>query len=421
MDRMIADGELPNLGAMARTGARAQLTVTEPIMSPILWTTMASGYPADVHGIGGWTTGRGHAYSGADVQVLRVWDVLGAAGGQSVVSGWLMTWPASPVRGVLLSEKFVWSFPMNKDPSEASAQAPPPRLSGTAFPDALAARADGLRPDAAWLASHRLAYQLETYGAPFHPLVRDETHLRVFEAEWRRAPEARFGAVYLNAADQVSHLYWPFVDPAVSAELRRDPSLRDAAVSAAQVPGRRPLPYADGLDADALADAARWVPDVYRTLDDAVGRVRAAVGPDVTLVVVSDHGFRASSAQPFLNGSHDGTSTLLAAGPRVRAGARADAHVFDVAPTLYTLLDLPAGKDMPGRVLTELFDVEEQPRVPTRRVPRGTVTVDAASAAGSMDDLADRQLREQLEALGYIDENGRPASQPGASRGVRAR
>jgi len=409
LDRMIAAGDLPNFAKLQREGFRGEMQVTTPIMSPILWTTIASGYPADVHGIGGWTTGKGHSFSGADVRVSRVWDIASAAGQKVGVSGWLMTWPSSPLDGWMLSERFVWSFPMNKDPNEKSVGVASTDRVATTFPDALATRAAALRPDDAWVAAHPLGYQVQEYGAPFHPLLRDETHVRVFEAMW---PETNgsFGALYLNGADQVSHLYWAYSEPEIQDRIRADPAAHTAAAQAASKPGRRPLPYADGITPDTLAQAARYVPDYYRYLDDVVARVWRLLDADTTLVVVSDHGFRISSAQPLINGSHNDTAVFLAAGRAVKPG-RAKLHVFDVAPTLYALLGLPGAADMPGKVLTDAFDVVALPPVPTRTLERAAVTVGAADGG-----TADKQLRDQLEALGYIDEEGLPDASIGESR-----
>lgn len=413
LDRLISGGELPSFARLMKEGVRGEMEVTTPIMSPILWTTIASGYPADVHGIGGWTTGRGQSFSGADVRVQRVWDVASGNGAPVVVSGWLMTWPANPVNGFMLSERFVWSYPMDKDPEEDSiALARAVDRPATTFPDALAARAEALRPDDNWLATSPLAYQISEYGAPFHPLLRDETHLRVFESLWPEAG-ARFGAVYLNGADQVSHLYWSYADRGVRDTIRRDPDAYAAVAQAASKPGRRPIPYADGIDPTELAQAGRYVPDYYRYLDTVVGRVRSLIDDDTTMVVLSDHGFRVSTAEPLLNGSHSDTAVFLAVGRAVKPG-RVDLHVFDVAPTLYALLGLPAGADMRGKVLTEAFDVAAVAPVASWRLDR--VAVEAGAADGG---LADDQLRDQLEALGYIDEKGRPNANVGESRRQR--
>ncbi len=416
LDRLIAAGDLPNFATLMREGARAEMEVTTPIMSPILWTTLASGYPAEAHGIGGWTTGRGHSFSGADVRVMRIWDVASGAGQRSAVSGWLMTWPSTPLLGWMLSERFVWSYPMNKAADEKSVGVSnaTDRVA-TTYPDALVARAEALRPDDAWLQASPLAYQVQAYGAPFHPLLRDETHVRIFEALWPES-DARFGAVYLNGADQVSHLYWSYADAGVQEAIRRDPDGFLAAAQAASKPGRRPLPFAEGLGeglAEKLAEAARYVPDYYRYLDGVLGRVRAVLDAETTLLVVSDHGFKVSSAQPLTNGSHRDVAVFLAAGRAVKTGT-VKIHIFDVAPSIYALLGLPAARDMPGHARTDLFDVTATPPVDTWRLER--VAIEVGAAEGS---AADEQLRDQLEALGYIDEQGRPDPAIGGSRRQR--
>lgn len=406
LDRLGED--LPNFARLMREGARADMTVPPPIMSPILWTTLASGYAAADHGVTGWADGRGHPVTGADVRVERLWDAVSASGASSVVSGWLMTWPATPLNGAMVTDRFVWSFPMNKDPAEPSVRKSRD-LAATTFPDALAATITALRPDEAWVAAHPLAYQVAAYGAPFHPLIRDETQVRAFASLWPTG-DARLGALYLNGADQVSHLYWPFADPEVYGRIRADPMARTAAASVFAKPGRRPLPWADGLDAAALAEAPRWVPDEYRYLDSVLGRVRALLQPDTTLIVLSDHGFKASTAQPLLNGSHRDRAVFLAVGAHVKPGrVEAPISVYDVTPTAYALLGLPAAADMPGRVLDEIFEVAPVTPLTTRKLDRALV---AAPAGG----LADEQLKEQLQALGYLDEDGVPVEEDGRRR-----
>lgn len=410
LDRMIAAGELPHFARLMREGARANMQVTEPIMSPIEWTTIASGYPAETHGIGGWTDGQGRSFSGSDVRVKRIWDVATEHKKASVVGGWLMSWPATPIEGALLSERFVWSFPMNKAAEKANVKDKPRQdLAFTTFPSSLAATVE--RPDEAFLNASPLGYQIEAYGAPFHPFPRDETHTRFFLTQWQKHPEARFGAVYLNGADQVSHLYWPFADPTVADQIRRDPSARIAAVAAqtALQPDRRPYPFENGPVGADFELAARYVPDYYRYLDGVVGRVMDVITPDTTLIVCSDHGFRVSSAQPLLNGSHNPTAVFLAWGASVKPSAKADIHIFDVAPTLYALLGLPAAADMPGKLRDDLFAVAPMPPEPSYILKK-----DASMAAAGASGLADDQLREQLEALGYMSEEDRQVI--GASR-----
>lgn len=400
---------LPNLTALLERGAHAEMEVTSPIMSPILWTTIASGYPAEVHGIGGWTNGRGKSFTGADVQVERVWDALTEQGRRSVLAGWLMTWPAPIIAGQALSDRFVWAYPMSRRTDQPAVDE---HLKVTTFPDALGVVAAELLPDAAWLEASPLAYQVAQYGAPSHPLRRDELHVRVFERLWPDS-DADFGCVYLNGADQVSHGYWPFQDPEVQRVIRQDSTAHKRAVDALlrRHPTRAMPPWGEaGLTGEELGEAGRWVPDYYRYLDSVLGRIQSVVDADTTLIVVSDHGFKVSASQPLIGGQHRGIAVFAAAGGRTRFGATAKMHVYDVAPTLYALLGLPGADDMPGHARADLFHLEYVPPVPTRTLERGTIEVGDGESAG------DAALRDQLEALGYLDEEGRPNTAIGESR-----
>lgn len=413
LDRM--GTELPNFHRILTEGARGEMHIPPPIMSPIVWTIIASGYPPEIHGVGGWTNGHGQPFTGADVRVLRTWDALSALNRRSIVSGWLMTWPASPIHGSILSDKFAWSFPMNKD-QDATPTAGTEDGWAMTYPDALGAQAEALRPDAEWLDKSVVGYQIRAYGAPYHPLARDETHVRVFEALWPTA-DADLGALYLNGADQVSHLYWPFTDPGNIDIIRADPKAhaRAAAVVMLQHPERRPPPFSEGIDASRIDEAGRWVPDYYRYLDGVLGRVFAKLDADTTLILCSDHGFKVSTAQPLINGSHHDIAVFTVWGPQAKAGARADIEVFDAAPTIHALLGLAPAADWTGRVADALVDVAPLPAVPTYRLQRAAIDLGETAGGGE----ADKQLLEQLEALGYIGEDGQPDPAIGASRKQR--
>ena len=410
LDRMIAAGDLPHFRKLITEGARADMAVTEPVMSPILWSTLASGYPAEVHGVGGWADPRSHTlYTGADLRVKRVWDVASAAGQSVLVSGWLLTWPATAVHGALLSDRYVWTLPMSKGASEGGRGAEAP-ASFTTFPESLADQARSWVPDDAWLSASPLAYQVAAYGAPSHPLRRDETQVRVFERHWPGS-DATFGALYLNGADQVSHLYWPFSDPVTAERLRREPEARAAAVQEALARHpQHPPPFPAGLSPTEMETAARYVPDYYRYLDAALGRILALLDGNTTLILCSDHGFQPSSLEPLLVGSHRPVAVFVAWGARVKPGKYEAISVMDMAPTLYALSDLPAAADMPGRTLTQIFEV--QPRSPV-----ASYVLTGPRASSPDQGPAGEALRRQLEALGYLDDQGE--AEIGASRRER--
>lgn len=413
---LIDAGRLPTLRRLLHEGAVVELSLPTRILSPVIWTTYASGYPAAVHGVHGWTTSEGQAYSAADLRTRRLWDVASAAGLRSVVVGWLMTWPAPGLAGAVLSDRWVWSLPMNRPLTtellEVEARS---RLDlvGLWSPEAL----DTTRwaVDAAWEAQHPLAWQLQSVGAERHPLVRDERHLRAFVDLWTSDPAARLGAVYLNEADQVSHLYWPFFDATSSRGLRQDPDARMRARLALPADDRRLVPLATrSLSADDLAEGARWVPAIYDNLDESLARVLQVVDPATTTVVLlSDHGFVGDPSPAVLGGQHQGPGAMVVWGRRAVVGARLQADALDVAPTLGALLGLPPAADWEGRAVTEAVSVTPLPPGPTWRLKGGP------AAAAEAADPGGAALMEQLQALGYVDGQGAPVEGEG-SRDVRA-
>ena len=58
VDRLASAGRLPNLGRLKREGAWGVLRSEEPLLSPIVWTTIATGRPPADHGIIGFLTER---------------------------------------------------------------------------------------------------------------------------------------------------------------------------------------------------------------------------------------------------------------------------------------------------------------------------------------------------------------------------
>lgn len=416
VEAMVAEGDLPELAALLREGVVADVEVDRPVLSPVVWTTYATGYPPALHGVTGWNDGAGHPFTGADVRAWRLWDTATAEGVPVLAVHWLLSWPATPVDGLLVTDRFVWAFPLDKpdDPDLLELdRRHHAALPFTVHPAAAEPLAQACVPGEAWLRSHPLGYQVAASGVPFHPLQRDETAMCVLEAHWG-ARGTRLGLVYLQGVDPVSHLYWPFFDPEIGRLVRREPELRARAVAEAwarQGDHPRPYPLPHGGTREELDQAARWVPDMYRWVDGAVGRARALLGPEDLLVVLSDHGFRASPAQPLLHGSHGDLALLMAVGKGVAAvGPVAPFREVDVGPTLLALAGLPVADDMPGRVRDDVFHLSRTRRGPSRVLDRTGVprAADLSEAYG--------RLHEQLRALGYLDPE--EALEVGASRRV---
>ena len=96
MDRLEEAGRLPVMTELRESGSSAILMSMEPMFSPLLWTSMATGKPPEEHGIQGFSV---HA---SDVQAPRFWDIVEQSGGGIGVYKWLVTYPPRAVKGFIV-------------------------------------------------------------------------------------------------------------------------------------------------------------------------------------------------------------------------------------------------------------------------------------------------------------------------------
>lgn len=78
---------LPHFEALRKDGTRAVLMSMEPMFSPLLWTTIASGRPPDESGI------KGFRVHSNDCKVARFWDVAEDRGEAVGLYKWLVDYP----------------------------------------------------------------------------------------------------------------------------------------------------------------------------------------------------------------------------------------------------------------------------------------------------------------------------------------
>src|SRR5260221_9668751 len=92
LDRLIGEGRLPSFARLKAGGASGRLRSREPLLSPILWTTIATGRKGQDHGILDFveiaTDGKPVPITSSRRRVPALWNVLGPAGKSAGVIGW---------------------------------------------------------------------------------------------------------------------------------------------------------------------------------------------------------------------------------------------------------------------------------------------------------------------------------------------
>jgi len=134
LDRLAASGAMPNWKRLAATGWTARLKSDYPLISPVLWTTAATGRTPDMHRVLDFqevdpATGRKMPISGLSRAVPAVWNLASASGRKVGVVGWWATHPAEIVDGFFVTDRL---SPLLFDGSAAGAVYPQSLQDGVA-------------------------------------------------------------------------------------------------------------------------------------------------------------------------------------------------------------------------------------------------------------------------------------------------
>ena len=236
IDRGLAAGELPAFAALVSRGVTAELATVEPVISPTVWASIASGRSPEAHGITDFFRNRTH------FRVPTAFERMAAAGLRVGLYDYLVTWPPRT-----LPRGFVIPGWLRRDP-----RVTPADVFARAVLAPYVYSVDRFRSRESWRENVR--NEVAEKPARFTRLAE------VFALD--------VGAVTFYALDASGHRFWRAAHPEAFEE---PPSPEEAA------------------HRGALHEALVGV-------DAALGTVVAALGPADAIVVVSDHGFRAADA-----------------------------------------------------------------------------------------------------------------------------
>jgi predicted AlkP superfamily phosphohydrolase/phosphomutase len=136
LDRLIAAGRLPTFARLRREGVSGPLRSREPLLSPLLWTTIATGRAPQDHGVLDFVEAApdGHAVpiTSARRRVPALWNIATQFGRSSGFIGWYASFPVERVRGFEVSDRIAFHQVASEQVTE-----------GAAYPPALAASLPG--------------------------------------------------------------------------------------------------------------------------------------------------------------------------------------------------------------------------------------------------------------------------------------
>ncbi len=392
LEPLIARGDLPNLARLRSQGAYGRLQSDEPMLSPILWTSIATGKTADLHGVTWFMSdapdGTKIPVSSRNRQVRALWNIADERDVSSGVVGWWATWPAEPIKGFMVSDYVGWhSFGVTGRELDVPGKTWPTNLVDDATrlfgsPDDVS---DQLLQRMVHLPSDRLGFDAAAgpFGGPLPHLRQAVATARGYTdltKELLERDRPNLLCLYYEGTDAVEHLFTSYASPR--------------------------LPWVSAEDHAAFKDV---IDQYWKWQDELLGELLALRGSQTTVMIVSDHGFRTGDERlkedefsvETADASHMTDGIVVLHGPGIKPASRLGrATIYDVTPTALHLLGLPVASDMRGRALTEaLLDADTR--------PVQTVATFETGAWDRGDDIvadpeAGVRMEEMLRSLGYI-------------------
>lgn len=419
MRPLLAQGKLPVLRSLMERGTYGTLSSMSPTFSPVIWSSIATGKVPAKHGIENFVYSVGpredqvRVYTSGHRRTKAFWNILSDYGMTVDCVGWWITYPAEKIHGVMVSQtnttaaahneaKAIWKGSLLKGvPGQVS---PPERQSEVM---ATLDEVERSLPEVTDRIFGKRPHPVDPFGRLMWDETQwafraDATYVRVAKKLIESQAPADLFAIYIGGTDVVSHRFWRYAHPEA---------------------------YAHPPSADQIENFRTMIEDYYVYTDRTIGELLAKLPRDVTVVVVSDHGFGAVNQDRVFDpgdppvfrnsGAHEDApaGVFIAAGryivaaPR-RAGAGAGpgsdplpaiGSVLDVTPTLLALKGIPIGQDMDGHPLTSLIQKERLDAAPPSFIPSHDTNEWLAGRGERIEQGADEAERlEQLRSLGYI-------------------
>jgi predicted AlkP superfamily phosphohydrolase/phosphomutase len=423
---LLASGKCKNLRALMERGAYGHLSTFVPTLSPILWTSIATGKMPDQHGIHGFTDADASQYTSAQRKGRALWNIADEYGLACNVFGWWITWPVEKIRGAMVSGSSSSSLVTDNWKPTVVPGAPDQVWPLERASEVMSIAEQAGSPSAvAALARRIFAVDAKDLGAVEKELIRqtewsiqaDATYFEIAKRTLREHP-ADLAMIYFGGTDVVAHRFWRYYEPGAFA-WPDTPGAEEAwqKISPGSAPLARILATPSG--ARALSQA---IPNYYEWFDEMLGGLIDAAGPTVAVIVCSDHGFHASATDApnakFITGHHqDGPpGVVVAAGPGIahQGGAaqfiaggniKEQGDILDIAPTVLALLGIPGSREMPDRADAELLE--------GRARANGSLPLVATHDEGfraprklEVPEAMQRAYIEKFNGLGYIGMEG---------------
>jgi predicted AlkP superfamily pyrophosphatase or phosphodiesterase len=416
---LLEAGRLPAIAGLMERGSYGYLSSMQPTFSAVIWTSIATGKTPEKHGIRHFVYEESvngkqeyRYFTSGHRRTKAMWNILSERGLVNHTIGWWMTYPAEPVKGIMVSQTnttgvlhnpqvALWKGSLIKGVEE---QVYPP--------DKQARVMELLAETDAKLDSITAAI----FGTPRNP-VDDFSQMMWDQTEWAFRADATYVRVardiletqgnfdvfslYLGGTDVAAHRFWRYA-----------------------FPGQ----FAHPPDDKQIENFGRVLEDSYVYADRVIGEF-TRLFPDAAVLVLSDHGMHSENVENDFSIDDPPLKTtsahhldappgvlITAGGPFKSAGtgwspgSELDitvlprlGSVLDVLPTILAVEGIPVGEDMDGAPMRSILDLDRLDTEKVRSIPTHDDPKWLAGQTARIRHAVDERERiEQLRSLGYI-------------------
>ena len=247
---LVEKGDMPNMASLMKNGVWGRLESTVPPLTPVAWTSISTGVNPGKHGIYDimMYSREEHKvkfFSAAVRKVRPLWSILSASGRSVGVMNVPMTYPPDEVNGFMISGMLT-----------------PYGVSDFIHPQGLKAEIEKR------FGKYMIECNQTDNPSKYLGLILDMVDLRGKVALYlmESSPWDFFFTVFI-ASDRVQHFFWKYLNP------------------------NHPEHHKYG----------RAIAEVYRRMDNVLGKLVEKSGPDTYVMMVSDHGSGPLDTAFFLN------------------------------------------------------------------------------------------------------------------------
>ena len=397
IDPLIAKGKLPYLKKFRDNSAWGDFKTIKPTKSNVVWTSIATGKTMIKHGIMDFSylkkNGIKVPFRKSQRREPALWQILNSYDKSNVVVNWWVSHPPDKVKGVILSDQFR-RIAQNRVNRDALIKTVHP----TSYYEKLEHLAQENRDYGKVLKKMGLPDFFKQYNKSnpdknaakvpvlgiYKRLVKHDAMVESASRYLYENVDSDFFATYIRLPDITQHFITHFMDK----EFKK--KFKDA--------------FSKGeMSPELLAEATEMVSElmfpIYRYMESVIKEyVESEEGKNTYFMIMSDHGFS------FYDGGYNHYNLpeemeapdgiFLMHGPKVRNGKLPDVGVYDVAPTVLNLFDLPVGKNMDGKVLKNALKINNRLRYKEYTMKK--------YKDGKINKNFQNDELEELRSIGYI-------------------